>query len=211
MRTANPDLQARRREEILAGAERCFLKRGFHQTSMQNIAAESGLSMGLLYRYFANKEAIITAVAQQDQDASLKAVAELPVDGDVITAWVDLLITMAKIASSPDYAALASEIFAEANRSPQILQMLKGNDAELALAIVQQLTEQQRSGAIAQSENLAAGAQVLMMVFDGLTMRSAVTGLDIGDHFKAHLYPIVGQILRPDNAERLRQGRKRNK
>ncbi len=211
MRTANPDLQARRREEILAGAEQCFLKRGFHQTSMQNIAAETGLSMGLLYRYFANKEAIITAVAQQDQDASLTAVAELPVDGDVITAWVDLIISMAKIASSPDYATLASEILAEANRSPKILQTLKYNDAELALAIVQKLTEQRHAGRITLSQDLSAATQLLMMLFDGLIMRLAMTGLNIDDDFKAQLYQIVGQILRPDNAERLRQGRKRNK
>ncbi len=200
MRTANPDLQARRREEILAGAERCFLKRGFHQTSMQNIAAESGLSMGLLYRYFANKEAIITAVAQQDQDASLKAVAGLPADGDAITAWVELLVAMARQAASPGYAVLASEILAEANRSPTIMRTLKDNDVELAMAIGQKLSEQRQAGTLTLSVDLGIAAQLLLLLFDGLIMRLAMRGLEFDHPINAQLYPMVVQILRPDNA-----------
>jgi len=33
-----------------------FAKRGFHQTSMHDISAEAGISVGLIYRYFENKE-----------------------------------------------------------------------------------------------------------------------------------------------------------
>jgi AcrR family transcriptional regulator len=33
-----------RREQILAAARRCFLRDGFHETSMQDLFAESGLS-----------------------------------------------------------------------------------------------------------------------------------------------------------------------
>lgn len=200
MRTANPELQARRREEILSAAQLCFLKTGFHQTSMQNIAAASGLSMGLLYRYFANKEAIIAAVAQQDQDAALTAVAELPVNGDAIAAWVGLLVTMAEEASFPDYATLASEIFAEANRSPEIAQMLKDNDAALASAIVLKLTEQQRIGAITPSRNPYAAAQSLLLLFDGLVMRIAMTSMRLDQSSNVGLQLMVSAILADDRA-----------
>jgi TetR/AcrR family transcriptional regulator, repressor for uid operon len=175
MRTADPDLQNRRRSEIISAAEQCFVKRGFHQTSMQNIAAASGLSMGLLYRYFANKEAIIEAVAQQDQEASLAAIAGLPAQGDVIAAWVSLLIEMASVASTPDYARLANEILAEASRSPKILETLQSNDAALAAAIGDKLTEQQCAGAIGVSCDLAQTAQAILLLFEGLTMRRFMT------------------------------------
>jgi TetR/AcrR family transcriptional regulator, repressor for uid operon len=198
MRTANPNLQARRRQEIVAAAEMCFLKRGFHQTSMQNIAAESGLSMGLLYRYFVNKEAIITAVAQQDQDAALAAVAAVTVDGDPTAAWAAFIINMTTLASAPDYAALASEIMAEANRSPKILQTLKDNDAALALAIARKLDEQQGIGAITPSVDTHSAAQSLLLLFDGLVMRMAMIDTDFGDDINTNLSGMIGRILMLD-------------
>src|SRR3954451_25306695 len=52
-----------RRCQILDAALVCFAKRGFHQTSMHDISAEAGISVGLIYRYFENKEAVIAAMA----------------------------------------------------------------------------------------------------------------------------------------------------
>lgn len=175
MRKADPELHIRRRVEIVAAAEGCFLKRGFHQTSMQNIAAASGLSMGLLYRYFANKEAIIEAAAQQDQEATLAAISDLSDEGDVIEAWAILITNMAHDASAAEYAGLANEIIAEASRSPKLLAMLRVNDAALALAIGNKLHAQRRAGSVLGLEDIAGVVQTLMMLFDGLTMRHFMT------------------------------------
>src|SRR6202045_3786288 len=54
-----------RRTQILEAALVCFAKRGFHQTSMHDISAEAGISVGLIYRYFENKEAVISAMADR--------------------------------------------------------------------------------------------------------------------------------------------------
>ena len=51
--------------QILEAAMVCFAKRGFHQTSMHDISAEAGISVGLIYRYFENKEAVISAMADR--------------------------------------------------------------------------------------------------------------------------------------------------
>src|SRR5256886_2945704 len=56
--SSNPD----RRSQILEAALICFAKRGFHQTSMHDISSEAGISVGLIYRYFENKEALISAM-----------------------------------------------------------------------------------------------------------------------------------------------------
>jgi TetR/AcrR family transcriptional regulator, repressor for uid operon len=171
MRKADPELQSRRRAEILAAAELCFLKRGFHQSSMQNIAAAAGVSMGLLYRYFANKDAIIEAAAAQDQEDSLFAIAALPDTGDVTAAWAALITAMAAQAAAPAYASLGSEIIAESNRSPKIRAILETNDAALVIAIMQKLKVQQRTKAINMPDTAANTAQALLMIFEGLTMR----------------------------------------
>ena len=59
---AQPSIAA---TQILEAAMVCFAKRGFHQTSMHDISAEAGISVGLIYRYFENKEAVISAMADR--------------------------------------------------------------------------------------------------------------------------------------------------
>jgi AcrR family transcriptional regulator len=54
---------AARRRQILDAALVCFSRGGFHQTSMQQIFEESGLSPGAVYRYFKGKEEIVQAIA----------------------------------------------------------------------------------------------------------------------------------------------------
>ena len=46
MRRANAQAQSDRRAEILAAAQRCFVRSGFHGASMQDICAEAGMSPG---------------------------------------------------------------------------------------------------------------------------------------------------------------------
>lgn len=53
-----------RREALLMAAFRCFGRKGYRATSMRDICAEAGVSIGGLYCHFKNKEAIIAAVAQ---------------------------------------------------------------------------------------------------------------------------------------------------
>jgi TetR/AcrR family transcriptional repressor of uid operon len=67
MRRANAQLQSDRRAEILAAAQRCFVRSGFHGASMQDICAEAGMSPGNLYRYFPSKEALIAGIAERDR------------------------------------------------------------------------------------------------------------------------------------------------
>lgn len=55
-----------RRAQILDAARRCFLRGGFHATSMQDLFAESGLSAGAVYGYFASKDDVILAIAEQN-------------------------------------------------------------------------------------------------------------------------------------------------
>jgi len=61
-RVSEEHLAARRRQ-ILAAARVRFAQAGFHATSMQDVVAESGLSMGAVYRYFKSKDELIEAIA----------------------------------------------------------------------------------------------------------------------------------------------------
>ena len=51
---------------ILDAAERVFARAGFHAATMQDVAAEAGMSPGNLYRYFSSKDAIIEGMTERD-------------------------------------------------------------------------------------------------------------------------------------------------
>ncbi|MBT2209424.1 TetR/AcrR family transcriptional regulator [Actinomadura sp. NEAU-AAG7] len=67
----------RRRRQILDAARACFIRKGIHETSMQDVFAASGLSAGAVYRYYKSKSDIIEAVAST-------------VVGDLLTFFADL-------------------------------------------------------------------------------------------------------------------------
>lgn len=54
-----------RRDQIIAAARLCFRKHGFHGAGMAEIAKTSQLSVGQIYRYFANKDAIIEEIVRR--------------------------------------------------------------------------------------------------------------------------------------------------
>jgi len=57
-----------RRHQILEAARTCFSRQGFHQTTVQDICKEAGLSPGAVYRYFPSKDHIIAATCLRKND-----------------------------------------------------------------------------------------------------------------------------------------------
>lgn len=58
----DPELDEKRRKQILEAALRCFLSFGFSKTSMDDIAREAGVSRPLVYLKFKNKDDVFAGV-----------------------------------------------------------------------------------------------------------------------------------------------------
>jgi AcrR family transcriptional regulator len=54
-----------KRQAILAAAKRLFAARGFHGSSVSDLAREVDLPVGSIYTYFESKEAIVTTVIEE--------------------------------------------------------------------------------------------------------------------------------------------------
>lgn len=52
----------RRRADILAAARTVFLRDGYHDAKLTGVATEAGCSVGTLYTYFADRDALLAAV-----------------------------------------------------------------------------------------------------------------------------------------------------
>jgi len=53
-----------RREQIMDAALRVFARKGFDRASNKDIAREAGITPGLIYHYFASKDALLQATIQ---------------------------------------------------------------------------------------------------------------------------------------------------
>jgi AcrR family transcriptional regulator len=58
----------KRQSQIVEAACKLFFKKGFHGTSIREIASESGMSMGQLYHYISSKDDILFLVAKHMQE-----------------------------------------------------------------------------------------------------------------------------------------------
>jgi AcrR family transcriptional regulator len=57
--TQRSRMKAERRQQLVRAASRLFAERGFRAVSMEDLAAEAGVSGPAVYRHFASKEALL--------------------------------------------------------------------------------------------------------------------------------------------------------
>jgi AcrR family transcriptional regulator len=158
-----PDRHAR----ILDAAERCFARMGFHRSTMQDVAAECGMSPGNLYRYFPSKEAMVIGLAERDR-------AEIGADFQGLRAALDPLQGLAAVARKHliemprERAALVLEIWAEATRNPAIGESCRRMEREIGGLLTGFL-----SAGIPGGRDGAVMTALLMAIGDGIIRRRA--------------------------------------
>lgn len=114
-----------RRTQILEAAVVCFAKHGFHQASMHDISAEAGISVGLIYRYFQNKEAVIAAMADRHKK-EINELVERARQAPSLLEALEILFTAHCCEDSPRViSAFVVDLYAEASRNPQMADLVR--------------------------------------------------------------------------------------
>jgi AcrR family transcriptional regulator len=76
----------RRQQQVVYQAAKVFARRGYDQTTMQELAASMDLATGALYHYFNGKEELLTAICDQLMEPLLEqATGMLGAGGDAET------------------------------------------------------------------------------------------------------------------------------
>lgn len=68
-RAVTEDDKVRRRADLLVAAKQVFSERGFHATTMADVARAAGLSYGVAYWYFSSKDELFTALMEAEEEA----------------------------------------------------------------------------------------------------------------------------------------------
>lgn len=151
------------RDRLLEATRRCLTRKGYEGTTVRDIAAEAGVSIGTLYNYFASKEDLIEALSEHVLGADLTDLGS-----------VDDLLGM-----------LRDFVFAHPGGGTPVLAQLRGRvskDANPAVArfntyIVESflpLVKQAQAEGVARADlDTEALIELIDLLWDGMTRRHA--------------------------------------
>ena len=114
-------------DRILGAAARIFDERGYRATTTNHVAAEAGVSIGSLYQYFPNKDALLVALAEHHLgDAAERFGGHLarlrddePDLGDTVRSLVELTVEL------NDTSRLHAILFSDCPRTPALTERLE--------------------------------------------------------------------------------------
>jgi TetR/AcrR family transcriptional repressor of uid operon len=205
MRRANVQLAADRRSEILAAAQTCFARAGFHQTSMQEICAEAGMSPGNLYRYFRSKEDIIAGIAERDRAETAQNFAAISAEN-----FFDGLAALAQqhlVERGLEEVALCAEIMAESRRNPAVARIYQDMEADVRARFIELLKSAAERGEVRHDIDLNGAVTVLFALADGLSWRRAVEPSFNAEAVMPLVLRMVEQLLAPSANDNGTRGR----
>jgi len=167
------------RGRILDAAQRCFIAHGFHAASISQIASEAGISQGLMYRYFANKRAMILALIERQLEADQQSIGLAAPSMDMVDG---LLLAYGHWARGESLGghdtaiasvALYAEITAEAQRDAVVAEVLRRHDRQTTAAVREWLRGHDTAcGRRGDEAALEARVLLLRVTVEGLAMRA---------------------------------------
>ncbi len=175
-RVSQEHLDARRRQ-ILDAARRCFVRNGFHATSMQDVLQEAGLSAGAVYRYFPGKNDIVEAIAA-DALGQIREAFEAIIEADppppVDQAFVALATEIQRRDDDYGLARIAIQIWGEAVRSPELAERVRHlmvSLRDLGARLVRTYQDRGEIGADVPAEQIAP---ILIGLLPGFMLQHAL-------------------------------------
>lgn len=167
------EYEERKRNDILNAALLCFARKGYYETRMDDIVAESGLSKGSIYRYFKSKEELFLSL----QDRHLKAMKD-----NLIDALSSIEGATEKLKKGAEYfftalckehaifARITMEFWSEAARNKNISRRFCCLYEDWHAFVVNILKEGIKRGEIKKNLDVNSAASVIMAACDGLIL-----------------------------------------
>jgi AcrR family transcriptional regulator len=169
-----------RRAEILGAARQCFIQNGLHTTSMQDLLKAANVSVGVFYHYFASKDAIIAAVADEvlAEISAPHAGPSAPPLKSVADFVRRVIVSIEDIDKKSGSATLAVQLWSEALRNPAMGKVAAESLNKVIDWFTDKVTELQKTGAIPKGQSASGIAAILLGMVHGFMVQRALLKLD---------------------------------
>lgn len=174
MAQAHLEVSPDRRTQILEAAMVCFARRGFHQTSMHDLSAEAGISVGLIYRYFQSKEAVIAAMAAEHKEEIHELLARARKAPSLLEA-LEMFFTAHCCADEFRIeSAFVVDLFAEGSRNPRVARLVRDVLDTLIDGVAELIAQSPEGRAANREMNPRQLAELIFAAARGMLMRDVV-------------------------------------
>ena len=161
---------ALRRKQILDAARVAFRAHGFHAASMSVVAAGARMSVGQIYRYFDNKEAIVAAIVGEHVEEFMRDLTLLESrDGPLSERLLNNFIQSIRRHIDSGFLSLTSEVRAEAARNPALQELLVNKDLQIQELIVDLMKSTDL--AYLPDQAMRVRAEQVCLLFEGVVAR----------------------------------------
>jgi TetR/AcrR family transcriptional regulator, transcriptional repressor of aconitase len=168
-----------RRDQILSAARRCFLRNGFHATSMQDLFAEAGLSSGAVYGYFPSKDDVIIAIAEENVRHVVEMIHEVA-NGEPGRPIGSVLADMVNVVRAKDaeegLAGLAVLAWSEALRNPVLGSRFADLFAQIRADLTEIVGKHQDAGNLPRDVPAESLASLFLSIVPGYILQLATLG-----------------------------------
>lgn len=169
-----------RRQQILSAARRCFIREGFHKTSMTDILTEAEVSAGALYGHFTSKNEIIAAVAEDviGQLADrLEPIATQVPSPSIDQMVVQMINSLEEFAFGSDgIARLAPSVWAEALRDDELAAVTRNKYDEIHALFSRLIAERKKTQATLGDIDESEAARLLVSTLMGYLLQRLLVG-----------------------------------
>jgi AcrR family transcriptional regulator len=162
-----------KRRQILDGARRVFLARGFDGASMGEIAKAAGVSKGTLYVYFDSKEKLFEALTVEEKKGLAEVLFQLDAaDPDVRAVLTRLGHTYLRHMALPEHVSSIRMVIGASEKFPRFGQMFyEAGPREGIARLAAYLDRQVEAGRLTASDTRLAAQHFLDLCQSGLLRR----------------------------------------
>ncbi len=185
----------RKRELIIEAAVECFIERGFHQTSIRDIATVAGISVGNLYNHFASKSALILELAELELGELNIFVLVLENKSEPKKALTMFADRFLDYSAEPVNAALAVELFAEAMRNDEVGAAFMKNRITVTNALRDLVIRGQKSGDFVSEVDADRSPEIILDLIEGVAIRSAQSKKKPAKTARKELHRLIERYL----------------
>ncbi|WP_176737303.1 TetR/AcrR family transcriptional regulator [Micromonospora citrea] len=179
MPRVSPEHLAARRRQIVDAARRCFLREGFHRTTMQDVIAEAGLSVGAVYRYFPSKADLISAIAEEavgGAEAVLDEVRHREPPPPLAEALDRALAYVETQLGDDGVLRIAVQVWGEAQRDRALATLVAGKYDHVRGYLAALVRRAQDTGEVAADADPDAVASAMLALILGWLLQQLLTG-----------------------------------
>ena len=186
-----------KREQILDGAKRIFMGKGFDAASMNDVVRESGVSKGTIYVYFQNKEDLFAALIERERGKFVNSMRSVLEEGqDLESTLFRFGVTFCRHLTNDDVICSMRSVIGVIDRMPNLARRFFSSEPVNVRVVLRDYLEKQAAAGVAVIEDADLAARQFIELSSGTYFKFRLFGEIKEPPPRAEIEYVIGSAVR---------------